>query len=206
MTPVTDRGMLPLQHLLNPSVSPPETPSGSQKTSHIGASHSNIDTIHSTTTTPKHADSDASKRPEDSTILAKCRPRGPINFPPFEDVDDTALQQLSKFKVTPLGKIHQEFHHIPYSSSKKDLFDKTGRESIEGKILIPMIAYAYIKTRFKATVLIFIVANSFQIRIPGPWPRYYLHCDVGLQHWYCAHEPFHQMGTVSQGTLGRIKS
>lgn len=64
--------------------------------------------------------------------MAKSKPRGPVNYRPFENLEGAALEAVLSFQVTPFGQIHKSFQHIPYSSSKKDLFEKTGRESIEG--------------------------------------------------------------------------
>ncbi|KAL7804634.1 hypothetical protein V8C44DRAFT_254890 [Trichoderma aethiopicum] len=63
--------------------------------------------------------------------MPKSKPQGPVNFAPFDNVDQAAYRELRQFLVTPLGQIRQNCEHIPYNSSKKDFFEKTGRESIE---------------------------------------------------------------------------
>lgn len=65
--------------------------------------------------------------------MTKSKPLGPINFAPFEEIDQASYREMCRFRVSPFGKIRQSCQHIPYNSSKKDFFEKTGRESIEGK-------------------------------------------------------------------------
>ncbi|KAM0484338.1 hypothetical protein ACHAPX_001761 [Trichoderma viride] len=63
--------------------------------------------------------------------MSKSKPLGPINFAPFEEIGQASYREMNRFHVSPLGKIRQNCQHIPYNSSKKDFFEKTGRESIE---------------------------------------------------------------------------
>ncbi|KAL7899442.1 hypothetical protein HDV63DRAFT_416884 [Trichoderma sp. SZMC 28014] len=63
--------------------------------------------------------------------MTKPKPLEPIKFLPFEEIDQSSYQQICRFRVSPFGKIWQSRQHIPYNSSKKDFFEKTGRESIE---------------------------------------------------------------------------
>lgn len=64
---------------------------------------------------------------------SKSKAKGIVNFPPFEDLDDESLREVRKYHVSPLGNIQSNCRHIPYNSGKKDFFEKTGRESFEGK-------------------------------------------------------------------------
>ncbi|RBQ75227.1 hypothetical protein VDGD_00567 [Verticillium dahliae] len=64
-------------------------------------------------------------------LTVKSKPRGPINYWPYQDVDDVARRAVEKFQVTPFGQIHNCCAHIPYNSGKKDFYEKTGRESFE---------------------------------------------------------------------------
>ncbi|OAQ97034.1 hypothetical protein LLEC1_05785, partial [Akanthomyces lecanii] len=58
--------------------------------------------------------------------------RGPVNFMPFEEgLSPAVVHQIMHFQVRPFGQIRQSCEHIPYNSSKKDFFGKTGRESID---------------------------------------------------------------------------
>ncbi|KAI0203790.1 hypothetical protein F4808DRAFT_476187 [Astrocystis sublimbata] len=69
--------------------------------------------------------------PKDAAVFTKSKPKGSINFQPYEDLDDISLHQVRRFQVYPLGKICEFSRHIPYNSGKKDFFEKTGRESFE---------------------------------------------------------------------------
>jgi hypothetical protein len=75
---------------------------------------------------PKH------KMPKDAAVFTKSKPKGAINFPPYESLDEASLRLVRKFQVYPLGKIREYSRHIPYNSGKKDFYEKTGRESFEG--------------------------------------------------------------------------
>ena len=57
-----------------------------------------------------------------------------MRYPPFEDVNDAAAREVAKYQIDVFGRIQQCCEHIPYNSTKKDFFEKTGRESIEGKM------------------------------------------------------------------------
>ncbi|KAI0972676.1 hypothetical protein F4678DRAFT_471639 [Xylaria arbuscula] len=74
---------------------------------------------------PKH------KMPKDAAVFTKGKPKGAINFQPYEDLDEVSLNRTRMFQVYPLGKIREYSRHIPYNSGKKDFFEKTGRESFE---------------------------------------------------------------------------
>ncbi|KAI0863688.1 hypothetical protein F4860DRAFT_501683 [Xylaria cubensis] len=71
------------------------------------------------------------KMPKDAAIFTKSKPKGAINFHPYEDLDEVSLHRVRRFQVHPLGKIREYSRHIPYNSGKKDFFEKTGRESFE---------------------------------------------------------------------------
>ena len=74
-----------------------------------------------------------SKMPKESTSFTKSRPKGVVHFLPYEALDPESLREVRKFQVYPLGSIHEYCRHIPYNSGKKDFYEKTGRESFEGK-------------------------------------------------------------------------
>lgn len=71
--------------------------------------------------------------PGSISSMTKSKSLGPINFAPFEEIDQASYREMCRFRVSPFGKIRQSCQHIPYNSSKKDFFEKTGRESIESK-------------------------------------------------------------------------
>ncbi|KAM0416072.1 hypothetical protein ACHAPD_004987 [Fusarium lateritium] len=68
---------------------------------------------------------------KDANSLAKSKLRGQVRFSPHEHLDEVALQEIRRHRVTPFGNIHETCLHIPYNSGKKDFFEKTGRESFE---------------------------------------------------------------------------
>ncbi|SPN98605.1 uncharacterized protein DNG_01650 [Cephalotrichum gorgonifer] len=121
--------MLSLTSLLNPTPpGPPKPPSNRSATvSSPSTSYSEAETV-SSLDRPIFS----RIRVRDSGRITKgSRPRGRIQFPPFEELDDAALSEISRFQVTPFGRIQESCAHIPYNSGKKDFFDKTGRESFE---------------------------------------------------------------------------
>ncbi|KAF2116305.1 hypothetical protein BDV96DRAFT_658540 [Lophiotrema nucula] len=60
------------------------------------------------------------------------KPVGPVNFPPYEaDGDETIAAMHRKFRIHPAGKIALYHRHIPYTSSKKEFTEKTGRSAFE---------------------------------------------------------------------------
>ncbi|KAI0380085.1 hypothetical protein F5Y04DRAFT_282214 [Hypomontagnella monticulosa] len=71
------------------------------------------------------------KIPKSTALLPTSRPKGVINFFPFERLDEESLRQVRKFRVHPFGNIQDHSRHIPYNSTKKDFFEKTSRESFE---------------------------------------------------------------------------
>ena len=73
------------------------------------------------------------KMPKESASFTKSRPKGVVHFLPYEALDPDSLCEVRKFQVYPLGSIHECCRHIPYNSGKKDFYEKTGRESFEGK-------------------------------------------------------------------------
>ena len=70
---------------------------------------------------------------KDSEVFTKSKAKGSVNFRPFEDLDEIFLREVRKFQVYPFGKIQDFCRHIPYNSGKKDFYEKTGRESFEGR-------------------------------------------------------------------------
>lgn len=69
----------------------------------------------------------------ESESLPKSKPKGDINYPPFENIDEESKRKVVHFQVHPFGNITSSFSHIPYNSGKKDFSQKTGRERLEGK-------------------------------------------------------------------------
>lgn len=123
--------MLSLSSLLNPAppALPDRRPHPSPIISSPTASYSEAETV-SSLDRPAFS----RLRVRDSGRITKAaRPRGMIHYHPFEEVDDAAIAEISQFQVVPFGRIRESCAHIPYNSGKKDFFEKTGRESFEGK-------------------------------------------------------------------------
>ncbi|KAI1333072.1 hypothetical protein F5Y16DRAFT_414842 [Xylariaceae sp. FL0255] len=120
--------MLSLSSLLNPA---PPGPSITNRFPPSPALSSPTDScvedssFHDRLSVPKH------KMPKDAAVFTKSKPKGVVNFPPFERLDETSLRLVRKFQVYPFGKIQEYSRHIPYNSGKKDFYEKTGRESFE---------------------------------------------------------------------------
>ncbi|KAI0425103.1 hypothetical protein F5Y09DRAFT_352735 [Xylaria sp. FL1042] len=120
--------MLSLSSLLNPAPPGssngngfPPSPESSSPTDSCGEESMFLER----SAIPKH------KMPKDAAIFTKSKPKGSINFPPYENLDEMSLHKTRMFQVYPLGKIREYSRHIPYNSGKKDFFEKTGRESFE---------------------------------------------------------------------------
>ncbi|KAK5998437.1 hypothetical protein PT974_00816 [Cladobotryum mycophilum] len=122
--------MLPLHSLLNPTVPVPAVCPPRRPSSTLSCSSTPVDKepLQATMDRMLPSRSKTSKGLDNPTMP---RPQGPVNFAPFEDVDEASVQELSRFRVRPFGQIRQSCEHIPYNSSKKDFFEKTGRESME---------------------------------------------------------------------------
>ncbi|KAM0344276.1 hypothetical protein ACHAPU_007633 [Fusarium lateritium] len=68
---------------------------------------------------------------EETSNMARSKLRGQVRFPPFENLNEVALQEIDNFRVSPFGHIQRTCSHIPYNSGKKDFYEKTGRDSFE---------------------------------------------------------------------------
>ena len=79
---------------------------------------------------------DRPRMPKDLPGFSKSKAKGLVKFSPFEDLVEESLRQVRRFRVTSFGSIRNNCRHIPYNSGKKDFFEKTGRESFEGKVNI----------------------------------------------------------------------
>ncbi|PHH76799.1 hypothetical protein CDD80_1211 [Ophiocordyceps camponoti-rufipedis] len=64
-------------------------------------------------------------------VSRTTRTHGPIRFPPCEVADEEVMRQVARFHVDQYGHIQQYSQHIPYNSTKRNFYEKTGRESIE---------------------------------------------------------------------------
>lgn len=71
---------------------------------------------------------------KDAPIFIPGSVRGEVRYPPCVDqVEPTLTEEHAKFSIyPPVEEIADYPRHIPYSSEKKSLMEKTGRESFEG--------------------------------------------------------------------------
>lgn len=125
--------MLSVASLLNPAPSGvpchrlPPSPAASSPTD----SFADETAFYGPTAMPKH------RKPKDAAVFTKGRAKGLVGFPPHERLDEASVREVRKYHVFPFGKIQDYCRHIPYNSGKKDFFEKTGRESFEGKAPAP---------------------------------------------------------------------
>lgn len=141
-----ERNMFPIQSILNQT--PPTRPRTPYPHSQVSASEpssptSDLNEAALTPTAEGRLVPRGSKKTRDSSDLSYAVPQGPIKYPPYEDLDADQLQMVSVFNVVPFGQIRQWCAHISYSSEKKDVFEKTGRESFHGRL--PSLPCPFVK-------------------------------------------------------------
>lgn len=74
------------------------------------------------------------KLTKDAPVFNPGPVRGECRFPPDEYQDEELAAYHQQFEVSPFGEIADYPRHIPYSSEKKSLLEKTHREDLEGKL------------------------------------------------------------------------
>lgn len=134
-----ERSMLPIEAILNQSPRPrPGTPNSQPSASELSSLTSDVNDAF-----PPAAEGrpgTKSKRTRDSSDLSYTKPQGLINYSPHEALDEVAYNQMRPFDVWPFGQIAHYCAHIPYSSDKKDVFEKTGRDNFNGEPFPPFLA------------------------------------------------------------------
>ncbi|KAH0597484.1 hypothetical protein MHUMG1_04862 [Metarhizium humberi] len=120
--------MLRINELLNP-IGPEESGGNGDKIAHASSRGSNSWHRYRVLNSDQHRV--PSITPAEQILLSTPGTQGPVNFPPFENVDEKTRQELTAFNIPQFGSIVKNYEHIPYNSSKKDFFAKTGRECIE---------------------------------------------------------------------------
>ncbi|UKZ73767.1 hypothetical protein TrVFT333_001417 [Trichoderma virens FT-333] len=123
--------MLPLHSILNPAFSGQPMVGLQRSDPALALPSTTLPTKALQATTLVSPPAQKAKTPGSTDSMPKPKPQGPVNFAPFEDVDPASYREVRRFQVSPFGQIQHSYDHIPYSSSKKDFFEKTGRESIE---------------------------------------------------------------------------
>ena len=81
---------------------------------------------------PPLAPSDKQKMSKAAATLVKGKPKGQVNYPPYEIQDEVLAAEYEKFEVQPIGRIREYPRTIPYNSEKKNFQQKTGMAGFEG--------------------------------------------------------------------------
>lgn len=132
-TPSPSRHFTTINYLPPPHLRHMPTPSPSASSPALTASSP------PTTSSPYHRSAPPRSNPTSSpSSTVAARTKGPINYPPQEDLSlfsSDLLRELRRWNVQPLvggqQRISQNPRHIPYNSEKKAFWEKTGRESFE---------------------------------------------------------------------------
>lgn len=132
------------------------------------------------------------KIPKDAPVFVKGEVRGEVRYPPCEERDEMLAEQHRLFQIHPMGCIADFPRHIPYSSEKKSLMEKTGRESFEGMLSCTTDTLFLLPPRL-TTSFFFCAFFSVPIHVQASRRGKDLDCDVGLQHRTCSYDAFIQM-------------
>lgn len=81
---------------------------------------------------PSWAPSKKQKLSKAAATFVKGKPKGEVNYPPYEIQDEATAAEHEKFKVQPIGQIGEYPKRIPYNSEKKTFQKKTGMDGFEG--------------------------------------------------------------------------
>lgn len=73
------------------------------------------------------------KMSKGAATFIKGKPKGEVNYPPYEIQNTTIAAEYHKYEVQPVGRISDYPKRIPYNSDKKTFQQKTGRDGFEGK-------------------------------------------------------------------------
>ena len=68
-----------------------------------------------------------------AATFVKGKPKGEVNYPPYEIQDEATAAEHKKFEVQPIGRIGEYPKRIPYNSEKKTFQKKTGMDGFEGR-------------------------------------------------------------------------
>ena len=67
-----------------------------------------------------------------AATFIKGKPKGQVNYHPYETQDEATAAEHEKFQVQPIGSIGEYPRTIPYNSEKKNFQRKTGMDGFEG--------------------------------------------------------------------------
>ena len=114
--------MVPVSSLLNPTPPPSERTDLSRSVSRTSSPFS-----------PSLLPLKKQKMSKGAATFVKGKPKGEINYSPFEIQDTTTFSEHQKYEVKPVGQISAYPKRIPYNSDKKSFQQKTGRDGFEGR-------------------------------------------------------------------------
>ena len=72
-----------------------------------------------------------------AATFVKGKPKGEVNYTPYEIQDEATAREHIKFEVQPIGRIGEYPKRIPYNSEKKTFQQKTGMDGFEGMCRYP---------------------------------------------------------------------
>ena len=84
---------------------------------------------------------------KDAAVFKPGTIRGECRYPPDESQDELLESKHQMYEVYPIGDIATYPRHIPYNSEKKLFWEKTGRESFQGKCLALVVYFIEIDER-----------------------------------------------------------
>lgn len=99
---------------------------------------------------------------KDAPIFIPGSVRGEVRYPPCADpVEATMAEEHAKFSLyPPVDEIADYPRHIPYSSEKKSLMEKTGRESFEGMFSSHLVSLLELIGLIRVSVQYFNIRSS----------------------------------------------
>src|SRR3954453_5070862 len=109
--------MVSVASLLNPD--PPRAPT--PETRHVPGSPLRLALSSPTDEpAPRREVTGTTEMARDSQTSGRPRPKGVVNFPPFEDVDEATMHEIRRFRIDSFGPIRASSVRIPYNSGKKE--------------------------------------------------------------------------------------
>lgn len=143
--------MLKIQSLLNPMAdgNVPRLAPSTRAAARPYTPQSSTPTVNSRPNTPNAYPAKRQKLVKDAAVFIRGPITGPNDYPPYECSDTSpylCMEQSTElarkhrlYRIHPNAlvedKIADFVRHIPYSSEKKSLFSKTGRDAFHGKLL-----------------------------------------------------------------------
>ena len=110
-----------------------------------------------------------------AATFIKGKPKGEVNYPPYEIQDEATAAEHEKFEVQPIGRIGEYPKRIPYNSEKKTFQQKTGMDGFEGM-------RRRLGKKIDEGSSFMVISLPVHLQNAGRCSREgCTHCDVGLQ-------------------------